>query len=304
MEGDTFMATTPHTKPEKTRFHGRGVVAEQYPLAKDRREIWRLNLQHRLMKKALGNRNFRAPVRNPHAILDVACGTGIWSLEVARHFRQAQQVLGIDKHMELTQALLRINDRLGRIPKSLAFQEMDALQPFPFDDGAFDFTHGRFMSPFIPVAQWPQVVAEMVRVTTSGGWVEIAEAELSDNEGPLLAEVNQALTALGEKLGIVPAGASVGNFLRGAGLQRVQSQRVLLGGKDLAKNVGEAMHSFAPALLHTKIIAKDRMDAILAGFEAEVQQYGIQLPVDVGWGQKPWGDGWSWSQSALEGFSA
>ncbi len=272
-------------KPKKI-FHRRGVV-EDYPLAKDKREIWRLNLQHRLFKKALHNRNFCAPIRDPQAILDVGCGTGIWPLEVARRFRQAQQVLGIDKHLELTEVLLRVeNGEEAEIPASLSFEKMDALEPLPFESNHFDFVHGRFIASFVKREKWPVLIAEMIRVTRPGGWIEIAEAELSTNDGPLLQEVNQALLRLASVLDLLVAGGEVVGWLRNADLRKVQSRRVQLQGKDLPKNVSEAMHSFAPALLKTEVIARDRLDAILAGFEEEARQYGIKVPVVVAWGQK------------------
>lgn len=263
-------------------------MADSYPLAKDRREIWRLNLQHRLVKKALGQRNFCAPVHDPDAILDVGCGTGIWPLEVAQHFRQARQVVGIDKYLELSQKLHRVESSRPNadIPENLSFQEVDALKPLPFDDETFDFVHGRFIAPFIPLSQWPQVLGEMVRVLRPEGWIEIAEAELSINDGPLLKEVNQALNALTEKLGIGLVAMLLPDWLRGMKLSSVQHRRVLLSGKDLAKNVSEAMHSFAPVLLKQKVIAKERLDVILAGFEEEALKFDIKLPVVVTWGQK------------------
>jgi ubiquinone/menaquinone biosynthesis C-methylase UbiE len=233
------MAMEPQKKSKW--YHGRGVVDEQYPLAKDRREIWRLNLQHRLVKGALGGRNFCANVRNPAAILDVGCGTGIWPLEVARRFKQARRVIGIDKYLELSEKLRRVeSSRLHPdIPKSLSFQEADALKPLPFGTEEFDYVHGRFSASFIPLALWPQVLAEMVRVTKRGGWIEVAEAELSTNEGPLLQEVNQALNALSEKLGIGIVPPLLPGWLRSLGLSKVEHRRILLSGKELATNAAD-----------------------------------------------------------------
>src|SRR5215510_8044552 len=60
-----------------------------YIFPKDVLEGDRLDLQHHLYRLVLGG-NYRAPIRQPRSILDVACGTGIWAREMALEFKQAQ----------------------------------------------------------------------------------------------------------------------------------------------------------------------------------------------------------------------
>src|SRR5215472_12881635 len=71
---------------------GRRVLAgTAYVMPKDKVEGDRLDLQHHLYKLLLG-RNYFARLRQPRAILDVACGTGIWCREMAVEFKRAQVV--------------------------------------------------------------------------------------------------------------------------------------------------------------------------------------------------------------------
>jgi tRNA G46 methylase TrmB len=69
-----------------------------YVLGAGEAEISRLDLQHFIFRWELGD-DFLAPVTNPRAILDVACGTGRWAREVARRFPQAN-IIGFDINYE------------------------------------------------------------------------------------------------------------------------------------------------------------------------------------------------------------
>src|SRR5579885_1179173 len=72
----------------------RVLVGTPYVMPKDKVEGDRLDLQHHLYRLLLG-RNYFARLRQPRAILDVACGTGIWCREMALEFPRAQ-VVGFD----------------------------------------------------------------------------------------------------------------------------------------------------------------------------------------------------------------
>lgn len=60
-----------------------------YALPQDTEEINRLDFQHYLLRYAFHG-NFAAPLRDPHAILDVGCGTGRWAREMAQAFPSAR----------------------------------------------------------------------------------------------------------------------------------------------------------------------------------------------------------------------
>ena len=54
-----------------------------------------LDLQHHLCKLTLHGRSHLAPLRNPKNVLDFGTGTGIWAIEFAEEFPDAN-VLGTD----------------------------------------------------------------------------------------------------------------------------------------------------------------------------------------------------------------
>src|SRR5579871_1366914 len=159
-------------------FGGRRILRfGSYIFPKDAAEGDRLDLQHHLLKLSLGG-NYRAPVRQPRAILDVACGTGIWCREMALEFPRAQ-VVGFDIDRTPLEASLARLGPGGQFPPNFKFLEANALERFPFEDESFDFTHARAISPFLPVARWPDVVAEMVRVTCIGGYIELVDFDMA-----------------------------------------------------------------------------------------------------------------------------
>ena len=69
-----------------------------YVLGAGEAEISRLDLQHCIFRWELGD-DFLAPVTNPRAILDLACGTGRLAREVARRFPQAN-IIGFELNFE------------------------------------------------------------------------------------------------------------------------------------------------------------------------------------------------------------
>src|SRR5581483_4687510 len=106
-----------------------------YVMPKDKAEGDRLDLQHHLLKLATG-KNYRAPIRQPRTILDVACGTGIWGREMAQEFKRAE-VIGFDIDRTPMEASLARLGPTGQFPPNFKFLEADAFKPYPFDDEQF-----------------------------------------------------------------------------------------------------------------------------------------------------------------------
>lgn len=199
-----------------------------YVFPKDVAEGGRLDLQHHLLKVAAG-KNYRAPIRQPRAILDVACGTGIWCREMALEFKQAQ-VTGFDIDRTPMEASLAQLGPGGMFPSNFRFMEADALKPFPFENEQFDFTHARFISPFLPIERWPHVVSEMVRVTREGGYVELVDVEFPSSQSQAFMFLREAIKRVFEMRGLdTNAAGHLADYLRQAGLARVQERHFVVG---------------------------------------------------------------------------
>ena len=95
-------------------------------------------------------------------ILDVGCGTGAVTIDIAESTRG--HVVGID----VDEAKLEEAQRLLEVAPNLDFQVAD-VQDLPFEDGTFDLVITNIVLVYVPDKQ--KALDEMARVTKSGGYV-------------------------------------------------------------------------------------------------------------------------------------
>ncbi|MDI6709609.1 MAG: class I SAM-dependent methyltransferase [Bacillota bacterium] len=109
----------------------------------------------------------RCGLRPGMQALDVACGTGMLSFELARAVGPGGRVVGIDFCPEM---LERANANRGRHPFGglVTFQQGNAID-LPFPDAAFDCATIGFALRNVPDVK--KTIAEMARVVRPGGRV-------------------------------------------------------------------------------------------------------------------------------------
>ena len=103
-----------------------------------------------------------AGVRPDHAVLDVACGTGVVALTAAH---LGARVCGIDLTPELLERA-RENSRIGQV--EIDWHEGDA-EALSFSDAQFDVVLSQFGHMFAPRPEL--AIAEMLRVLKPGGTI-------------------------------------------------------------------------------------------------------------------------------------
>ncbi len=254
----------------------------------DLHEKDRLDLQHVAMREYFGTNCF-APIQHPKHILDAASGTGRWAREVAQQFSGAQ-VIGID-----ISAPLEIQEH-GR-PGEYTFQQVNILEPLPFPDESFDYTHMRFMFSAMPAQKWPEVVRELVRVTIKGGWIELVEAYFPTDGGPALEQLTAWWREIFAGRDIdMTLGNHVGEFLRAAGvvtvMQRDESLPMGPHGGRVGQIVGLEMltgiRSGLPVVGQALGVAQQVLDETLRRIDADVYsgQYQARLPIFIAFGQR------------------
>lgn len=209
------------------------VADTPYLLPKDPLEDQRLNYQHHVLYKTISN-HYLAPIApNTTTILDVGTGTGIWTAEMRTIFPQAH-IVGVD--VVLTSLPIPL-------PANCLFVQANVLNGLPFPDQQFDFTHQRLLVTAIPVLNWPTVVQELVRVTKSGGWVELLEiGDTILNAGPATTRLLKWMTDISKELGFeMDILHHLGDLLKHAGCNLVESQDIPIPLGEWAGGIGKML---------------------------------------------------------------
>ncbi|KAL0080404.1 hypothetical protein J3Q64DRAFT_1701745 [Phycomyces blakesleeanus] len=170
------------------KFHQ--TLGSSYLLPCDEEEIDRLHLQHFMVRFAIQG-NYLAPVsdilRKGARVLDVGCGPGSWTMEIAGEYPKST-VVGVD-----------INNMFPRDikPSNCEFYNCNILHGLPFNSGSFDYVFMRGVALGVEESKWAPLIAELVRVLKPGGWIELVEADSKMHRvGPITQEYNQHLLDL------------------------------------------------------------------------------------------------------------
>ncbi|KAF4332694.1 s-adenosylmethionine-dependent methyltransferase [Fusarium beomiforme] len=150
---------------------------------------------HHVLNLALDNKLFLAPLKNAQAVLDVGTGTGIWAIDFADEFPEAE-VTGID--LSPTQP--------SWVPPNCKFELDDASQEWTFPDNTFDYIHIRYMIGCFK--DWPNLYRECFRCLKPGGWLEHMDCStlVKSDDGSVpadsvWAEWREIFACVGEKTG-------------------------------------------------------------------------------------------------------
>lgn len=271
----------------------RRLLETPYFLPKDRAEDSRQDLQHTMLKAALGG-NYLAPLIHPSSILDVGCGTGRWGREMAQQFKSAN-VIGIDLVTEPLQAAQARLGKRGRWPRNFSFLQSNALKPFPFPSEQFDMVHARFTASFVPKAHWMRYLTELVRVTRSGGWIEVLDGTMPRSQSPAYRMLTKAALKLASQRDLVHDEVleRASTQLVDARLVQVQERRLTLGTRveerqALARNLAVGFAGMVPTLVKAGLLSASDAKEALENLEQELLADATLVhELVVSWGQRP-----------------
>ena len=168
MDYRTIHGRTFHSERHATRYWG----------PNDERQAEAMDINHHVLTLLLGGRLHLAPIpRDVGKVLDVVTGTGIWAIDFADEYPNAQ-VLGTD--------LSPIQPYW--IPVNCKFEIDDAELPWTWSEGTFDYVHIRYLVG--AVADWPRLFRQAYAALKPGGWVESFEPDsaFASDDGSLPAD--------------------------------------------------------------------------------------------------------------------
>lgn len=148
-----------------------------YVLPNDSEEHERLDAQYKAFLKVMG-KTFHTPLENPRKILDVGCGTGILSAELARKYPNAE-VIGLDI------APVPVH-RHGK-PPNLTYIQGDIAKLAEENEGlfaseTFDYVFSRLL--IFAITDWPTHVKRLMGLLAPGGWIELHDYSFDIFAGP------------------------------------------------------------------------------------------------------------------------
>lgn len=160
-------------------------------------------------------------------VLDIACGSGGWLLDLAATYPHLRGV-GIDISQLMTDYANSLATSKGL--SNVEFQVMDATKPLDFPDNSFDLVNARILTGFLSTQQWPALVQECYRIARPGGVVRLTEVEWGITNSAAYdtmtgwaafgnAQAGHSFSPHGRVFGTTPM---LKHFLRRAGLQNVQ----------------------------------------------------------------------------------
>lgn len=157
-------------------------------------EMTRLELQDRMATRILGGvLPEQTDLSSVRRILDVACGTGGWLVEVAQDIASIERLVGVDVSNRMLNAA-RAHAREQHVDDRVTFLQMDALRMLEFPDASFDLVNQRFAMSYLRTWDWRKLLQEFERVTRPEGIVRLTESDLTiTSSSPALLRLFQYL---------------------------------------------------------------------------------------------------------------
>ncbi len=196
-------------------------------------EIVRQMRQTALITQAMGGSfTYHPDLSQVQDILDVYCGPGGWTLEMA--FTNPEiNVVGIDSNNNMVE-YARAQAQVQGLDNA-HFYTMDACKSLNFLDTTFDIVSARFIAAFLSRSDWPTTVCELVRITRPGGIIHLTEFDEEGSSNSAAYETLKKLYARafahndqsfhptldGAHLNITP---QLGCFLQEAGCVKIESK--------------------------------------------------------------------------------
>ena len=252
--------------------------------AENAAEMARLMVQDHLLTQAMGGLvPEQSDLSQVYHVLDIACGSGGWLLDLATQHPHMQGV-GID----ISQLMMEYATSLAtsRGLPNVQFRVMDATQPLHFPDSTFDLVNARILTGFLSTHQWSALIQECYRITRPRGILRLTEAEWGFTNSAAL----DALTSFSAR-GLHRAGHSFSPHGRTFGttpvlrllLQRADYQNIQQRGHVIDFSAGTELHQSSvqnhlifdkliqPFLVQMQVATQEELEQLYEQMEGEFQ---------------------------------
>ena len=269
-------------------------------------ELARLVEQERALARALGGllpehsdqSAFLAPFQR---VLDAACGSGGWVLELAWMYPHLQ-VMGFDIDARMI-AYANTQAEVGGLDNA-SFQVMDARMPLDYPDNFFDLVNARWLGGIGP-DKWISTIQEFLRITRPGGIIRLTETEtfsltngsaferLTSMFSQALKRAGLSLSPDGRSYGITPM---LGRFMRDAGCQNIQRKPFVIdwsagmeAHESISKDIKVLIKLLQPFLINTGVTTQEESDHLYREAEIEMlsDDFCALWNFLTVWGEKP-----------------
>ncbi|TFK55516.1 S-adenosyl-L-methionine-dependent methyltransferase [Heliocybe sulcata] len=141
----------------------------QYILPSDEDERARLELQHRVLQRAIGPRLVipTLSLQPGDQVLDCGTGSGVWLMDLSKQVTSDVSLFGID-----------IEPRLFPMSTAQIVFSVGSATELPAHwSNKFRLVNQRLLIAALSVKEWPRVLQEIHRTLVPGGWVQLLEAK-------------------------------------------------------------------------------------------------------------------------------
>jgi ubiquinone/menaquinone biosynthesis C-methylase UbiE len=258
----------------------------QYLLPRDNDEKQRLKLQHSvLVRQFNGYLPSLISVGSQDRILDSCCGTGVWSIDLASQLPPTVVIEAID----ISPA--NFPDKATEdIPANIYFSTGNVLSLPAYWTDSFDIVYQRLLMAGLNMAGWVIALQELYRVTRSGGYLVLLEADTGAFTGHLIAsapatrQLRDLFTTLLDSNDMIShPGSTLPQLLSESGFQVLEVEKkicsvegahaTLLFDSDATDeirllnetlvNMVRLLQSTRPAMMAAELISGERFDALI-----------------------------------------
>ncbi len=234
-------------------------------------------------------------------VLDLACGPGGWTLEVAFTYPKVE-VIGVDLSANVIEYARA--QAWSRGLENIQFHVMNIMEPLDFPDASFDLINGRLLFGFMLPAAWPRLLAQCRRLLKPGGVVRLTETEWPLTNSPAfetqmnllsraLKEAGQSFSVDGRHVGILPV---LPWLVRQAGFVDVRTRASVIEWSlgtpahySVFKDCMLALELVRPFLLKMGAGSREELERLYQQSVTEMQQEGFcgVWTLLTAWGRQP-----------------